>query len=599
MTNNSINLVNLDFNSFKTQLKTYLKSQDTFRDYDFEGSNMSVLLDVLSYNTYTNAFYMNMIGNEMFFDTAILRDSVVSHSKMLNYVPRSFKSARAIVDITVSGGDPTISSIIAPKGTSFISKVGSNTYVFVTDENVIFTGSGGTYTASDVNIYEGDYLSESFIVNYSNPEQKFVLNNKRIDIDSITVASIEDNGSNTIHYTRATSLLDKTNQSQIYFIQAAQNEKYEIVFGDGVSGRKPKDNSIILCEYRASSGELPNGAFKFSPASSIGGLTNITVTTVSAAIGGSINESIESIKFNAPRYFTAQERAVTTEDYENLLKINFPEVLAVSAYGGQDVSPPEYGKVFVAVDIKQVDGLPSSKKNEYYEFLKSRCPISIEPIIIEPEMTYVYVSSLVKYNINTTDLSYKDIKSLVISNISSFSSTYLNDFNSTLRYSQLVSAIDEANENIVSNETDIEAVKKINPELNSNTPIILNFHFALESGVSSGRLRHSDTSATAVYSTTFTYKGLNARIQDDGKGKLNIVKSVLNNPSTAQKLGSAGTVNYATGKLTITGLNIQEYSGTSIKIYVRPLLKDITSTRNSILQISVEDVEINVEQVRL
>jgi len=596
MANNSINLVNLDFASFKTQLKTYLKSQDLFKDYDFEGSNMSVLLDILSYNTYTNAFYLNMMGNEMFMDTAVLRDSVVSHAKLLNYVPRSFKSARAIVDLTVYGGNNTVTTIIAPKGTSFTSRIGSNNYVFVTDQNVILTGSNGTYTAENVNIYEGDYVSESFVVNYANTAQRFILNGKTIDTDSITIASIEDNGGNTIHYKLATSLLDKNSNSQIYFIQAAQDEKYEIIFGDGVIGRKPKDNAIVLCEYRASNGELPNGAFKFVPDGSIGGFSNVNIATVSAAIGGAINESIDSVKFNAPRYFTAQERAITTEDYENLLKINFPEVLAVSAYGGQDVDPPQYGRVFVAVDIDQVDGLPTSKRDEYYSFLKTRCPVSIEPIIIEPEMTYIYVSSIVRYNINTTNLSAGDIKAFVLSAISNYSSTYLSDFNKTLRYSQFVTSIDDANENIIGNETDIEAIKKINPVLNSNSPLILDFKFALESGVSSGKLRHNNRSYTAVYSTTFDFQNQVARLQDDGFGKLNIV---IADGSSAQILSPAGTVNYQTGKLTITGFNIQSYYGTSIKVYVRPLLKDITSTKNSILQIVADDIEISVEQVRV
>ena len=596
MANNSINLVNLDFASFKTQLKTYLKSQDIFKDYDFEGSNMSVLLDILSYNTYTNSFYLNMIGNEMFMDTAVLRDSVVSHAKLLNYVPRSFKSARAIVDLTVYGGNTSVTSIIAPKGTSFTSRVGSNNFVFVTDQNVILTGANGTYSAENVDIYEGDYVSESFVVNYANTTQRYILNSTNIDTDSITIASIEDNGGNTIHYTLATSLLDKTSNSQIYFIQAAQNEKYEVLFGDGISGRKPKDNAVVLCEYRVTNGEIPNGAFKFISDGAIGGLSNVQVGTVAAAIGGSVNESIESVKFNAPRYFTAQERAITTEDYENLLKINFPEVLAVSAYGGQDVDPPQYGRVFVAVDIDQVDGLPASKRDEYYSFLKTRCPVSIEPIIIEPEMTFVYISSLVRYNINTTDLSAGDIKSFVLSAISTYSTTYLNDFNKTLRYSQLVTAIDNANENIVGNETDIEAVKKIRPLLNSNTPIVLDFIFALESGGTSGKLRHNNRSTSPVFSSSFDFQNQVARLQDDGLGNLNIVKA---DGASIEKLAPAGTVDYTTGRLNITGLNIQSYYGSSIKIYVRPLLKDIFSTKNSILQIVADDVEIAIEQVRI
>jgi hypothetical protein len=594
MANNSLNLVNLDFASFKTQLKTYLKAQDIFKDYDFEGSNMSVLLDILAYNTYTNSFYLNMIGNEMFMDTAVLRDSVVSHAKMLNYVPRSFKSARAIVDLTVYGGSPTVTSIIAPKGTSFTSRVGSNNFVFVTDQSVILSGTNGTYTAKNVDIYEGDYVSESFVVNYANTAQRFILNSTNIDSDSITVASIEDNGGNTIHYTLATSLLNKTNDSQIYFAQAAQDQKYEILFGDGVIGRRPKDNSVILCEYRVTNGELPNGAFKFVSDGSITNLANVQVNTVAAAIGGSVNESIESIKFNAPRYFTAQERAITTEDYENLLKINFPEILAVSAYGGQDVDPPQYGRVFVSIDIDQVDGIPTSKQNEYYNFLKTRCPISIEPIIVEPEIIYAYVSSLVRYNVNTTDLSSEDIRSFVLSSITSYSKNNLNDFNKTLRYSQLVRAIDDSNINIVSNETDLEAIKKINPPLNSNSRFLVDFNLSLESNVSSAKLRHNNKSSTSVYSTDFIFQNQTARLQDDGKGQLNIVAG-----PNSTILATAGTVDYVIGRLTINNFYIQSYQGSNIKIYGRPSYKDISAKKNTIIQIVADDVEITIEQVRI
>lgn len=594
MSNTSLNLVNLDFASFKSQLKTYLKSQELFKDYDFDGSNMSVLLDILSYNTYTNAFYLNMIGNEMFMDSAVLKDSVVSHAKMLNYLPRSFKSAKAMVDITVTGGPITTTAITMPKGTSFSSRVGSNNYTFVTNQNITLNGLNGTFTSNNVSLYEGQYYSDSFVINNANTSQKFILSNQAIDTDSLTVTSIEDNGANVVPYLVATSLLDKTGNSQIYFLQAAQNERYEVLFGDGVTGRKPKDNSVIVCEYRVTNGELPNGAFKFIADGSISNLPNVTVSTVTAAFGGAISETTESIKINAPRYFTAQERAITTEDYENLLKINYPEVLAVSAYGGEEVDPPQYGRVFVAVDIDQVDGLPTSKKDEYYDFLKTRCPVSIEPIIVEPDMTYVYLYTLVRYNINTTTLLENDISLLVLSAISSFSTTYLNDFKKTLRYSQLVRAIDDANSNIVDNETDIEAIKKIYPSLNTTQSINLDFKMALEKNIGSGVARHNGLSTTTVFSTNFTYKNQLSRFQDDGTGKLNIVAV-----SDSSNIANIGIVDYDTGKITITNLNISSYEGTSLKIYVRTLTKDISTLKNAILQIATEDVEISVDRVRV
>lgn len=592
MANTSVNLINLDFDSLKSQLKTYLESQDTFQDYDFEGSNISVLLDILSYNTYTNAFYLNMIGNEMFMDSAILRDSVVSHAKALNYIPRSFKSAKAVVDITVSGGNTEVTAITAPKGTSFTSRVDSANYTFVLDENLVLTGSNGTYTAQSVDLYEGQYVSESFVVDYSNTAQRFILNNQTIDTDSLSVISIEDNGANTLAYIRTTSLLDKNANSQIFFVQGAYNDRYEISFGDGVIGRRPKDGSVVLCEYRITNGELPNGAFKFVSDGSIDGYSNVSVGTVTAAIGGAISESVDSIKLNAPRYFTSQERAITTEDYENLLKINYPEVLAASAYGGEEVNPPQYGKVFVAVDIDQIDGVPIGKRNEYYNFLKTRVPISVEPVIVEPDIIYVWVNSKVKYNVNTTTLSQNDIKTLALSAISSFATTNLNDFKKTLRYSQFVKAIDNANDNIVGNETDLEIIRKITPTLGINQNIVVDFNIPLQQSI--GVPRHSGQSINCIFSTEFTYQNKKVRLKDDADGTINIIEA-----STGSTITNIGTVNYDIGSVILESFNIQSYDGESLKIYARPKDKDIISSTRNILQIVTDDVEVTVEEVRV
>ena len=578
MSNTSLNLVNLDFSAFKEQLKAYLKSQDIFKDYDFEGSNMSVLLDILSYNTYTNAFYLNMVGSEMFMDSSQLRDSIVSHAKMLNYIPRSFKSAKALVNITITGGNSQVSSIVAPKNTSFTTRVGSNNFTFVLDRNTLISGANGAYTANNVEIFEGRYYSESFVVDYSNTTQRFILSNQTLDTSSLVVTAIEDSGANTINYIFATSLLGKDSNSAIFFLQGASNDRYEISFGDGVVGRKPKNGSVVLCEYRITNGELPNGAFKFIADGSINGYSNVAIETVTAAYGGAVSETNDSIKFNAPRYFSAQERAVTTEDYENLLKINYPEVLAVSAYGGETVSPPQYGRVFVAVDINQVDGLPTGKKQEYYNFLKTRVPLSIEPVIVEPDMMFLRIITLIKYNINTTTLSRNDIENFVLSGISNFSSTYLNNFKKTFRYSQFVTAIDNSNPNIVSNETNFELVKKITPRLNTALTFVVDYGVEI----------------AAITSTNFVYQNKVSKLQDDGKGVISIISV-----ETESIITPIGKADYDKGTLTFNNFVLQSYFGTTLKLYAASVHADITAQKQTILQIVSEDVEISVEQVRL
>jgi hypothetical protein len=578
MSNTSISLVNLDFNAQKQQLKAFLKSQDVFKDYDFEGSNISVLLDLLSYNTYTNSFYLNMVASEMFLDSAQLKDSVVSHAKMLNYIPRSFKSARATVNITVVGDDNNISSIIAPKGTSFTARVGSNSFTFSLNKNLLLQGANGIFVAQDVDIYEGKYFSESFITDYSKDSQKFILNNQTIDTDSLVVSSLEDNGATTINYGFSTSLLGKNSNSAIFFLQGSQNDRYEIVFGDGVVGRRPKDGGVILCEYRVTNGELPNGAFKFVADGSISGYSNVFIETVTAAYGGAVSESIESIRLNAPRYFAAQERAITTEDYENLLKINYPEVLAVSAYGGEEISPPQYGRVFVAIDINQVDGLPDGKKREYYNFLKTRAPLSVEPVIVEPDILYLHVVTTVKYNINTTTLTSNDIEAFILSSISNYSTTYLNGFKKTFRYSQFVTSIDDANPNILSNETRIDLIKKLTPQLNTNLSFVVNF----------------DAEIDSISSTAFIYQNKVSRLQDTGNGVISIVTD-----DTGDVITPIGSIDTKLGKLTFNNFNIQSFYGTTLKIYATPVRSDVTSLKRTILQIVSEDVEIAVEQVRV
>jgi hypothetical protein len=588
--NTSINLVNLDFTSLKESLKTYLKTQNTFKDYDFEGSNMSVLLDVLSYNTYMNTFYLNMIGNEMFLDSAQLRESVISRAKELNYTPRSFKSARATVTLTVQT-DGSVASVTAPKGTSFNSRIGSNTFTFTTDQNIVFSGANSTFVSDQIVIYEGQYVNDTFTVNNSDTRQRFVLSNPTIDADSLTVTVIEDNGAEILTYLKATSLFDKQANSQIFFVQGAENDKYEVLFGDGVLGRKPKDNSIVVCEYRICKGELPNGAFKFTSDGAINGFSNVVVSTISAAAQGAIHESIESVKFNAPRYFTTQERAVTAEDYRNLLLLNFPEINAVSVYGGEEAIPAVYGKVFIAVDLKNVDGVPDIRKQQYYNFIKPRSSLSIDPVFIDPDFMYVDVTTTIRYNLNVTPLNSESIKQEVLTAIIAFNSTYLDDFNKTLRYSNFVKAIDAADRSILSNDTIVRPIRLITPTLNADTNYDIDFAQSIENNFAALATQHPSNYISSIESTNFVTKNKIVFLEDDGNGVIRIVTLEGNNHVVVENVGS---IDYNTGKVQLRKLNVTSYSGTGIKIYARTKRKDISSLLRTLLTIKAEDVRINI-----
>jgi len=592
--NSSLILSNLDFDTLKNTLKQYLRSQDRFNDYDFDGSNMSVLLDILAYNTFHNAFYLNMIGNEMFLDSAVIRDSVVSHAKELNYVPRSFKSAEANVNISVVSTDLTKRSLTMPKGTTFTSRFGQVNYTFTTAENIIisdFTLNGDstiTFNANNVSLYEGYYVTDSFTYRSSN-RQKFTLTNKNVDTSSISVTVIEDVGATTLTYTKASSLFDLTSASEVFFVQGSESDSYEVVFGDGVTGRKPKDNSVIVVEYRISNGQLPNGCDNFYADSTIGGEANITITTNAKAAGGSVSESIESIKYNAPRHFNTQERAITAEDYENLLKLNYPEINAVTAYGGENLDPPQFGKVFVAVDLNEIDGLPESKKNEYYRFLKPRSPVSIDPVFVDPEYTYINVISSIKYNINTTRLTADDINTLAKSAILQYAQTNLNNFNRVFRYSKLVQSIDTSQTSIISNDTEFRLIKVYIP-----TIVGASETFDVKFNVELDKTPSQALGSYTLQSSRFTYvSGQKAYIKDDGNGTVSVYSVVSD-----LKITDIGKINYDTGLVQISNFAIISYDNAGIKFYAVPRYKDVSTLNNVILNIIEEDVVLTIVPVR-
>lgn len=594
--NSSIALTQLDFDSIKTSLKSYLTEQDEFKDYDFEGSNLSVLLDILAYNTYQNAFYLNMVGNEMFLDSAKLRDSVISHAKELNYLPRSFTSSKADLRLTITPTDSNKNSIVIPKGTGFISRLDDYSFTFSTTENLVLTNKvNGSFVSDVITVYEGNYLSDTYAVNYANP-LVFKINNKNVDISSVAVTIIEDNGSVNIEYSRATSLFGYDGSSTVFFIQPGIGDLYEVVFGDGVVGRKPKNNAIVIIEYRTSNGELPNGAFRFINSGRIDNEANISITTLKAAADGAVAEDLNSIKYNAPRAFTTQERAVTAEDYENLLKANFPEINAVTAYGGEDATPPQYGRIFVSVDLTDVDGLPKIKEEQYKRFLRSRSSVAMEPLFITPDYIYLNIESVVKYNINRTGLNPEDIRTYVIDSILNYASTNLNSFAKTFRYSKLVQAIDATDSSVVSNETDMLLVKYLSPALNTPLNLTIDFKNPLTQEIPLLGDEHPIIDVHGITSSPFTYTGiLNCVLEDNGDGLVRIVTPVGANH---KKIIDVGTVDYDTGIVRLNNFNIQNFSGTSLKIYAEPRSRDITAIQNVILNIIEPDVNITIEQIR-
>jgi hypothetical protein len=565
-----------------------------------------------------------MISNEMFLDSAKLRDSVISHAKELNYLPRSFRSSSAVIKLVITSADTSKRSIVIPKGTSFTSRVDDFTYNFSTTENYVITnrtpsGSNFVYESEAIRVFEGNYLSDTYTVNYDRP-LIYKISNKRVDLESLLVTVFEDNGTTVQTYKRATSLFGHDENSKVFFLQPGIGDAYEVVFGDGVVGRKPKNNSACIIEYRTCNGELPNGAFRFINTARIDNEPNVVIETITAATDGAVAEDLTSIKFNAPRAFTTQERAVTSEDYENLLKANFPEINAVVAYGGEDASPPQFGRIFLSIDLQEVDGLPKIKEAEYRRFLRSRSSVAIEPLFVSPDYTYLYVNTNIKYNINLTGLNPEDIRTNVIDSILNHASVNLNNFGRTLRYSRFVRDIDAAETSIISNETQVELVKYLTPVLSttvtssqnatsgslvsiatsgvvsSGQNVTIDFKNPLKNDVPSKGAEHTIGDIHVVSSSTFTYNGIsNCRLEDDGDGVMRIVAVSGTQHRTILNIGS---VDYDAGIIRINNFNITNYAGTSLKIYAKPRTLDITSSQNVILNILENDVDVTIEQIR-
>lgn len=597
---NFLSTSELDFTSIKESLKTYLKAQDQFVDYDFDGSNIGVLLDILAYNTYLNSFYLNMVGSEMFLDTAQLKESVVSQAKELNYIPRSRASAEAVVNITIVPNDSP-DSIVIPENYRFTTTVDGVSFNFYVNEDVIVTANDGVYQASNVSIFEGNLVTEFFDVTGNNQPDgvaTFTLQSETIDTRSIKVFVYESNTSTAAYsYTQASSLYGLTGTSNSFFINGYKSNQYQIHFGNGVTGRRPSVGNRIKVVYRSTNGVLGNGAYNFSKTSSIAGYSSIFATSVSAASYGAERESIDAIKFNAPRFFTTQERAVTAQDYINLIMAKFPQFQAVAAYGGEELNPPQYGKVAIALKPYGTTGIVSDAlKAQVVSFLNLK-NITTEPTIVDPDIIYLIVQSNVKYNTQVATAGVNTLRTNVKNAIVNYGQTNLDKFGSDLAYSKLTTTIDEVDPSIVGNETYVKVSKRWSPTPQVSNTITFSFN---------NELYHEDNlyelpqgHELVLKTSPFTYVSGNdsytAYIGDNGLGSLRIYTDVTSG-NTTNRISlndTAGTVDYFTGDVVLTA-NVDSYIGSHINITAELLNHDVNIQRNEFLVISAQDVSVTM-----
>lgn len=589
VTDKNFPIAELDFDRNKDNLKEFLKSQDRFKDYDFEGSNLNVLLDILAYNTYKNNYYNNMAISEMFLDSAQLRDSVVSHAKELNYLPRSRNSARAVVDVSLNVNDnPPFITI--PEKTKFKAKCGNTTYNFYNENSATIFPVNGVYTYRNLDIYEGRYISERFVAEPS--EKRYIISNENIDLNSLRVYVSKNDEEN--EYLYAADLFEVTEESRVFFVQPHIGNSYELFFGRNVFGVEPPNGSVINVEYRVTAGEEANGVTSFAPAEDVQGYqTNTSLRSPSK--GGSEREDIESIRYYAPKSIQIQERAITTKDYEILLKRRFPEIRSIAVYGGEELSPPQYGRVIATVDIGTEGGLSRINRDRYRTYLKDRCSLAVEPVITPAQFMYYDVDTTVYYNTKTTNKSSGDIRSIVHAAILDFSKTNLDDFRRNMRKSRLTSFIDNSDENIISNQTYLRAVVEISPSPNFEESYSLKFNNTIiahpprrDPTLSEGGSRYP----VGVISSNFVFNGVSSFIRDNGKGKLQVITRDQDSVEVLAK--DVGDVKYDTGEVDIRRLRVEDYAGSRIKIFATPVENDIRAPRERVTSIRPQDIRLRV-----
>ena len=573
--NTTINVTELDFDKIKAGIKEFISAKNEFTDYDFEGSTISHLIDTLAYNTYQNAFYSSMVGNEMFLDSAVLRDSVVSRAKMLNYVPTSATGSFTTANVTITPtGSPD--SVTIDKNTQWSSTIDGVQYLWVTPEAYTFSSTAGY--AGQITIREGRPVTHKFTVSTTNPV-KYILPNKDIEKASISVdiqTSSTDTSSTT--YTLADDILAVTANSNVFFVQETNRLETEIIFGDGVIGNAPDNGNIITVGYRIVNGTKTNGVGTFTKPSSLGGSTNYTITYNANTSGGQELETIESIKFNAPKNFEVQNRAVLAEDYRRIiLKLN-TDIQTIRVWGGQDNVPPVYGKIYISAKPKTGTLLTTTQKNAIVNQLKDYNVLAVEPEFIDAKYLYVSPAITVNWDSRLTTLSASEVRSKVITAINNFETTNMGTFeNERFRYSRFIDVIDECDTSIKSNLTTIAIKKIFAPNFTTSTKYTIDFDSAV--------------TASTLKSTWFTFSGKSAKMNDDGAGNVRIY--YLGSDDSINYLdSSAGTIDYGTGVITLTSFSPTAATNNEITITVTPTKRDVTVEKYQLMLLKDTSIEM-------
>ena len=592
---NKLVVSDYDFDAIKVNLKSFLQGQTAFQDYDFEGSSLNILLDILSYNTHYLAYLANMSTNELYLDSADIRNNIVSLAKMIGYTPSSPRAPIANIDILVNNGSGT--SITMAKGTIFTTTVNDTSYQYVTNSDTTITPTAGVYKFTSVPIYEGSLVTFKYTADSTDVDQKFIIPSANADTSTLQVRVQNSSSDTTIEtYTLAGGYNGVTGDSKVYFIQEGMDGKYEIYFGDGINGKALQDGNIIILDYIVTNITESNGASSFKLSGTVGGFSDVTISTVSASQGGVGSESNDSIKLNAPLQYAAQDRAVTTTDYESLVKSIYPNALSVSAWGGEDDETPRYGIVKIGVKAASGSTLTETTKADIVSKLKPFNVASVSPQIVDPEITSVLLTSTVKYDTKGTTKSSDTLKSDIINAITSYNINTLQKFDSIYRHSKLTGIIDDVDTSILSNITTVKIRKNFTPLIGSSAKYNIYFRNALFNP----HAGHNMAAGGILSSTGFKVEGNDNEmfLDDDGSG--NVRRYFLQSGIRTYIDSTQGTIDYTSGAITLNSLNIASISNirgvtsTLIEITVTPLSNDVVPVRDQIVEIDISNSNITV-----
>jgi len=578
--NTSISVTGLDFPTIRTNLQSFIAAKPEFADFNFDDSAIGTLLDLLAYNTYYNAFYANMAVNESFLDTAQLYENVASHAKKLGYLPRSAQGATANVRIRFNAAVATdvMPTLTIPKNTSFTSTVNGIAYQFVTPTSYTISGNTTNGFMDYIQITEGIPLQHDFV--YSSTNTAFVLQNDNVDTRSIAVRVTSSGAAQT--YIRASDLNTINSSSKVFFIEPDRDQRYKVLFGDGILGQKPESGDVVTVDYRVCSATRPNGAGTFTSTANIDGETDYTITTAERAAGGVEPEGIEDIRFNAPRSYETQNRAVTAKDYERIILRENTSIAQASVWGGEDNDPPVYGKVFACVKPKVGTLVSSAQKRSIQLTLDQYNIQSIDVEFVDPTYLYVRPFIVVRYNKDATSLTASQIANKISTQVSNYETTNLNSFDGAFRYSRFLDLIDSSDSSIVSSQATMSAEKRFRPSTASSQNYTIRFNRSLE--------HPHDGHVYAISSSSFTYKGTaNCYFDDDGYGNLRVY--YLSNRTRVYLEDVIGSVNYTTGTINIINFVASSY-GTDLSIIAKLVSYDIKPIRNQILLISGTVIDV-------